>query len=361
MKFTIKTEKLQEMVSRAVKGCSNNKMIPITGLMSIELSNNDLILTTTDASNYLYIIEDKIAGEDFSIVVQADTFSKLVSRMTTENIELELKGEELIVHGNGKYNIELPLDEEGGLIKFPKVWSNEMNMPNTYDVHLTTIKELLTYNKPALATSLDVPCYTGYYMGDKVVTTDTYKICSTDVKLFDEPMLIAPEMMDLLDVMSDENITVSVDDNVLVFVTPDCVVYGKTLEGVDTYKIDAISSLLEHDYPCECSVSRDNMLQALDRLSLFVGPYDKSGIRMLYTKDGIMLSNIKYNSTEVVPYKSSENFKEFSCCINIDMLQTQVKAHVLDEIHIFYGLDNAVKIEDGIVTQLIAYEEEKAS
>lgn len=360
MKIKLKTEKLQEMVSRAVKGCSNNKMIPITGLMSIELSDNDLILTTTDASNYLYIIENKVEGEDFSVVVQAETFAKLVSRMTSENISLEVVGEELNVIGNGNYKIELPLDEEGQLIKFPKPIDDFdlKGADKKYNINLTTIKTLLTVNKPALATSLDVPCYTGYYAGDSVITTDTYKICGTGIKLFDKPVLIGPEMMDLLDVMTDENITVYITDNIVVFTSPNCTVYGKMLDGVDTYKIDAISGLLELDFPSECSVSKDNLLQALDRLSLFVGPYDKNGIRMVYTKDGIMLSNLKSNSTEVVPYRTSDNFKEFKCCINIDMLQTQIKAHTLDEIKICYGLDNAVKIVDGNVTQIIAYEEE---
>ena len=57
MKLKIKTLKMQEMVSKAIKGASGNKMIPITSLMAIELKENVLTLTTTDASNYVKIIE----------------------------------------------------------------------------------------------------------------------------------------------------------------------------------------------------------------------------------------------------------------------------------------------------------------
>ena len=91
-------------------------MIPITGLMSIELKDHKLTLTTTDAINYLFIVEDKVDGEDFCVVVQAETFAKLISRMTSETVSLELVGEELRVTGNGEYKIDLPLDEEGELI-----------------------------------------------------------------------------------------------------------------------------------------------------------------------------------------------------------------------------------------------------
>ena len=39
MKIVLKTEKLKDMVSRAVKGASCNKLIPITGLIAIESKN----------------------------------------------------------------------------------------------------------------------------------------------------------------------------------------------------------------------------------------------------------------------------------------------------------------------------------
>ena len=42
MKLSINTVLLQEMVSRAMKGASQNKLIVLTGLMAIELKNNQL-------------------------------------------------------------------------------------------------------------------------------------------------------------------------------------------------------------------------------------------------------------------------------------------------------------------------------
>ena len=348
------------MVSRAVKGCSNDKGLPITGFMSIELLEHRLTLATTNASDYLFISEDKVEGEDFSVVVEAETFAKLVSKTTTENITLELKGEELNVVGNGNYRIELPLDAEGQLVKFPRPLDDIdiKKVEHKYQVQLSTIRTILTVNKPALAPLSDAqitPLYTAYYVGDSVVSTDSYKICGTDVKLFDEPALINAPMMDLLDVMSEENITVYIDGNTIVFVTDDCIVYGKTQEGIEKYQIDAISGLLKLDFPSECSVSKSEILQALDRLNLFVGPYDKNGISLTFTKEGIVLSSLKSSGTELVPYKTSSNFKEFSACINIEMLQTQIKSHVLDEIQIGYGLESALKIVDGNITQIIAY------
>ena len=101
MKLTVNTQTLQTMVVKSMKGASCNKMIPLTSLMAIELKDNRLSLITTDATNYLYVSETKVEGDDFYVVVQADMFSKLISRLTCEKVKLELSDNVLKVKGNG--------------------------------------------------------------------------------------------------------------------------------------------------------------------------------------------------------------------------------------------------------------------
>ena len=91
MKLTLQTQKLQEMVANSVKGASANKMIPITSLMGIEVKDNVLTLSTTDATNHLKIIERKVDNENFYVVVQAELFSKLVAKTSTETMTMTLK------------------------------------------------------------------------------------------------------------------------------------------------------------------------------------------------------------------------------------------------------------------------------
>ena len=85
----ISTKLLQDMISKAIKGAGNNKMIPITSLLVIEVLANKLTLKTTDGSNYLYISE-MLEGDyaEFYSIVNAEVFAKLVSKTTSEYIEL---------------------------------------------------------------------------------------------------------------------------------------------------------------------------------------------------------------------------------------------------------------------------------
>lgn len=362
MNFTIKTDTLKELVSRSIRGVGNNKLIPLTSMMAIEVKNGDLSLITTDATNYLYVTEHKIVADDFYVVVDANIFSKLISKMTCETIVLDVKSNFVLeIRGNGTYKIELPLDEDGQPIKFPDPVSKlDMHNAESTTINRTTIQVILDTVKSALAVTLENPCYTGYYVGNQVVATDTYKIASMNVKLFDTPKLVSVEMMDLLSVMHDEKITAYLLDDSAVFSTPDCIVYGKFMEDIDDFAIDPIMGLVNTEFDSFCSVSKSALLQLLDRLSLFVGPYDKNAVHLTFTQMGLQISSKAANSVEIINYITSEDFKDFTCAVDIQMLTNEVKAIQNDVIELYYGEDNAIKMTDGNITIIVALLEDDA-
>lgn len=354
MKLSIKTTKLQDMVARAVKGASCNKLLPITSLMAIELKSNKLTLITTDGTNYLYIIEDSVEGDDFYVVVQSDTFSKLVAKTTSDTIVLEVKDTgELSVTGNGNYLIELPLDEDGKAIVYPDpVSSLDKKKGKTSNISRGVVQSILNTVKYSLATDVNVPCYTGYYCGDKVVATDSYKCCSLNVPIFDDPYLISQELMNLLGVVEADTIEVKTYDYVLVFTTPDCVIYGVGMSDIDEFSIDAVSNLLETAFSSMCKLSKSGLIQVLDRIGLFVGTYDKNAVYLTFTEQGLQISSKATSGVEVIKYVDSENFTPFTCCVDIEMLTTQIKAQAGDVVELWYGEDNALRTVDGDVVQI---------
>jgi len=352
MKLKLKTLKLQEMVSKAIKGASNNKMIPITGLMAIVLKKGVLTLITTDATNTLKVMEKDIEGDDFYVVVQADIFSKLVAKITTETITLTLKENSLEVKGNGTYSIELPLDEEGQLIKFPE-YQFDTTVKKS-EINLSTVKVLLNANKAALAQTMEIPCLTGYYFDDKVITTDTFKVCSTDIKVFPDKVLLPAELVELLDLMDEEKITVQVSGNKILFSTNNVVVFGSQLEGIEDYPSEAIDAYLETEFKSVCKLPRGAVLNLLDRLALFVTTYDKNGVYLTFTKDGVIFSSKRSNSTELIKYQGSENFQPFTCCADIELLKSQISAQTEEVVELWYGHEKAIKMTSGKITQIVA-------
>ena len=358
MKLTIGTAKLQDMVTRATKGAGNNKLIPITSLICVEVKDNVLTLITTDMTNYLYIRDDKFVGEDFYAVVDVSMFSKLISKMTCETVVLEVKNNVLYVSGNGKYKIELTLDENGMPVKYPDPFVERTGVPGQR-VNLSTVKVILETLKPALATTLEVPCYTGYYVGDSVIATDTFKIANMGIQLFSKTCLISAELMDLLSVMTTETIYVEFIEDAVQFSTPDCRIFGRLMDGVEEFAVDPIMGLVETEFASYCAVPKNTLMQVLDRLSLFVGPYDKNAIRLTFTGQGLEISSKASNGVEIIPFIASKDFTNFTCLVDVQMFTQEVKAIQSDAINIYYGEDNAVKFEDGNITIIVALLEEE--
>lgn len=361
MSFTINTVKLQDMVSRATKGVGNNKLIPLTSLMNIELKEDGTFqLITTDGTNYLYVREPKISGDSLYVTVPADVFAKLIARFTCENVTFTLEDNSLRVKGNGVYNIELPLDEDGNLIKYPDPVSKISKKLESTKVNLSTVNVILNSIKPSLAVTMEEPCYTAYYVGENVLATDTYKIASlSNVNIFDEPKLISAEYMDLLSVMSAEKIDVEYLDDIIIADSSDCVVYGRTVEGIEDFAIDAINGLVAEQSDSVCKIAKTVLLQVLDRISLFVGPYDKNAVNLTFTNEGIQIASKATSGVEIIPYMESSKFNSFYCVIDIQMLVQEIKAVKSDVITLYYGMDNAIKVVDDNVTIVIALLEDE--
>ena len=277
----IKTEILKEMISKAIKGSSMNKLLPITNYIGIQFEPDQLdngygflTLITTDGNNQLKIKNNSVEGsEQFYTIVNVDTFSKLVSKTTSENIELENKENYLEVKANnGTYKLEIPINEEGKMVEFPK---QEILIENEKLLELKTnienFKSNLLSIKTTVAKTMEIPCLTGYYLGNKNVGTDRQVMCCIDNKLFEEPLLLSSEMVELLQLLDNNSILrVAKYNNKLLFETENISIYGPELEGKDIYPVQSIENVINLSYDNTIKVNKQDLLNVLERLEIFV-------------------------------------------------------------------------------------------
>lgn len=351
------TSRMKEAVNKAIKGAGFNNLIPITSMIGIKLSDGKLRFLTTDMTNTLCIIIDKVSGVDMDITVDADKFGKLIAKTTSEDIELIVIDDVLSVKANGTYKIPLISDEEG-LVTFPALSETK---GKTTNVKLTSIMQVYNINKSALAKTLENPALTGYYCGDMVISTDANVITFNDFKMFeqDEPLLISPQLMQLLTLNKQEDIKLIADKTLLTFIADDMVVQGAVMEGIEDFPADDVKAYLDEAFTSSCKVPKDLLLATLDRLALFIEPYDKNGAYFTFGRKGINIHSKKDASTEIINYVESKNFEPFMCCVDIPMLKEQLQANPDDTVKICYGNENALKIESGKVTQVIALLEDE--
>lgn len=349
----IRTETLQRAVTRALKGASLNRLLPLTSMISIKAKSGILELVTTDMTNYLYIRENVEPQDDFEIVIGIEKFSKLVSKLSGEFVSLELADEGLKVHTkSGDYTIEIPLDENGNPIKFTdkRFISSEHS-----EIKLATVKQILQTCKPALAITLEAPCYTNYYIDNsQILTTDSYKIACLNKAFFDETALISSETMNLLDVMQAETILYYSHEDEMMFESDDCSIYSVKANGLDEYASVAIRNIVDSEFDNSCRVVKDELIAAIDRVLLFVGVYDNKAVKLDFNEGKLRISNKASNAEEVV--ELIDGGDSFICLIDGEMLMSQLKANPFDEVVIQYGLSSSVKIvnDDSDITQVIS-------
>lgn len=355
------TSRMKEAVNKAIKGAGFNNLIPITSMIGIKLSAGKLRLLTTDMTNTLCIIIDKVAGDDMDITVDADKFGKLIAKTTSEDIDLSVKDDVLFVKANGTYKIPLISDEEG-LISFPDVPQDYSTPPEKWTgVKLSSIMQAYNINKSALAKTLENPALTGYYCGDTVISTDANVITFNGFKMFawDFPVLISAQQMALISLFKEEDIKVTCDPERIIFVTDTQIVEGSLMEGVEDFPANEVNAYLDEAFTSSCKVPKDLLLSVLDRLALFIEPYDKNGAYFTFGRKGINIHSKKDASTETINYVESKDFAPFVCCVDIPMLKEQLQANPDDTVKICYGNENALKIESGKVTQVIALLEDE--
>lgn len=355
MVLVVKTDKLQEMVGKVIRCASDNKLIPVTSLMNIKVVNNTFTLATTDGTNYFYVsLGDKVGCEDFEISVNADLFAKLIQKTTSENITLTIDGEILVVKGNGEYKIGLAPDPNGGVVKFDKM------LPDAEPQPLETIKrsiidKAIQYNKPSLAVDATHPSLTCYYAGDRVVTSNNHIICSTDIEVFKTAKLVSPQIMELLSILSEENINVYYDNEkhyTLYWTATDTIYAPDTV--TETFPLVGVDRLMNGEFPSSCKVSKDAILTLLDRLALFVDSYDNKAIYLTFTPEGIMFKSKKSSGVELVPFIESTTFAPYTCIVDIEMFRAQVSTQTSDEVTLSYGNNLVMKMQFDKVTQLVA-------
>ena len=356
----LRSEVLKGMLAKAIKGAGGNKLIPVTSLLKIEVRNGVVTLETTDATNYLYVMGKVDSDGELYAVVDADLFAKLVSKTTSEFIDIFVNDTAPLLHvkGNGSYTIEMPLDGDGMLVQYPDpvdgvAWE-ELTTINKH-----TVDDVLFSVKPSLATTYENPCYTGYYAGDTVIATDNYKIARMDYNLFNGvDVLISSDAMDLLGIFTSEKIRVSRDvdtEDRFLFESEDVMLYSPELIDKEDFALEEIEQLLDVDFPNMCEVSKSQFISVLDRLALFISPYDRNAVKMTFSADGLQISSVAESGVEVIGYTDdAEERPQFLCEVDVEILLAEVKAVRSDVFTVQYGLDNALKFVDGDLTIVVA-------
>lgn len=369
MKFTVNTVKINTMLSKVTKGVGNSKIMPITEYLEIILSDSgELFITATDLANFI-TVNAQIDGdyEAGKAVVKADLLSKLVAKTTTPAMTFKFTDKEGKVKGNGNYTLALFDGEE-----FPDY---EFTGGEKIKMDTSALKKIFTVNKSAVSTEVFLPCLTGYNIGEKAITTDGIKMCINASPAFvntefsTNPVLITQTLADLLQGMVDDRVSIERDGNKLLFTTNDQTIFGTELDGIADYP--DVTPILQLEYGNSAVLPRQPLLDALDRLSLFVDKFDNNSIKLKFAQE-LTLKESKENSSETIKLEQSAreqdsdgnvvDCEEFT--VNINYLKDLLSVLSAETVSVKYGNGLPLLFTEGdisLVLSLMEIEEPQAT
>lgn len=357
MQIKIKTEVLQNLVNKVSKGMGNNKMLPITEMIGINISNSTLSLISTDGRNKVQVIGqvENLDNQDTNVAVTGANFVKLIQKTTTENVTLSVDDNKLTVKGNGSYSFSLPVDEEGHLISMQSITTDGLQ---TIEVNSKDLKDSYNLNKESVATTMEVPSYTGFYYDETgSIATNSLKISYVKNSLLKNPVLLVSSFAALFSLIDEEKATIGQNNSEIFVYTPTVILQSTKMPDITDFPVDSIKPFLQTEMEHKVTVNKQALLNLLDRISIFVTPYDKNGIKLDFTKDGLVVWTIKEDNKELLPYTSSNNLKEHSVKVDVTNFKALVSSNPEAEVTIHYGSDVAIKMTFGNVIQIMSLQD----
>ena len=360
MQIQLKTKVLQALTNKVVKGLGNNKILPITEMMGINIEGNKLALVSTDGTNKVEVfttLEEELT--DMHIAVPGSSFVKLISKTTSENVIFLIEENRLTVKGNGVYTFSLPTDEDDNLITLLNITLPLPENGSTQEIETHWLQDSYSVNKGSVASTLEVPAYTGFYYDSKyAITTDSLKISSIQHHFSNNSMLLSASFVKLFTLLGGEKTIVMQTNSEIFLQSGGVVLQGVKMPEVLSFPISDIEPFLNINMSQCVRVNKQALLNILERLALFVSPFDENIIRLDFTKQGLMLWNLKGTSNELLPYIQVENLQDFSAKVSLVHLKSIISSNSGEELEIHFGIPEALKFTAGVVTQIVALHSE---
>ena len=357
-KSVVPTAVLQDLVLRASKGSTNIDNIPMSSLMHVWTEGGKLYAATTDNTNYLTTFAE-VQTTPFNIIVKTKEFTQIVSKLTSVDTIFSIEGAKVTIEANGKYNILSMTEADGTSIEFPSI---EVS-PEGATTHLKPeeIKSILSLNKSCKAEKNELPsasCVRNYYMNNEyTLTTNYYKACANKVVVVDKPVMISSVVMDLVNSVADESgVDVYQDDKYVVFESTVGKLVGRKEEGIEEYPAEPLTNLIKQPLANTVQINRTLLIQAVDRMCLFVDSFEQNRLYLTFTKDGLQLYSSKTDSSELVKYIGTPNFAaedtvKFS--VNGFFLKSELSACDREDLTVRFSSSVGLQIVDDKATLML--------
>lgn len=365
----IKSETLKKYCNIILQAVDSNELSILTETLQLKTENTMLVMSVTNKEYFAKVKLDLTQSEDFHATVNANLFLKLVSQITTSDIELLVDSNSMIVKGNGTYKLPLIFDNDK-LLDLPEIKIS--NPVNELDINSSILNSILQFNsKELLKGTISRPVQKLYYVDEQGAITFTSGACVNSFTLTKPiKLLLNDRLVKLFKLFQDTEVHTTLGYDALSdtiiqtkvqFATRDIELTAilscdDTL--INSVPVTAIRQRANNLYNYSINLDRNCLLQTINRLLLFNSGNGSKEILKPYScfefKDGtVTIWDVNKVNSETLNYNNSSISGDYTATLNLVELKATLETCNESYLTLSFGDHSAFVLTRGNVKNVI--------
>ena len=321
-----------------------------------------LQLNITNKEYYVRINMPLLEEEPFRALVNAELFLNLVSKLTTDELELKANQTSLVVKANGNY--KLPYIYDGNdVMSVPEIKIE--NPTTTFNISSDILNSIATVNAKEINLSeATKPFQRLYYVDEKGCITFSNGACINAFTLPEKVVLLLNDKIVKLfklfksgdvkftlgfDAYGDTMLTKVKFENGDIEITD---ITSTTNSLVKSAPANAMRNLLNTQYPYQVTFNKNELKDAISRLLLCnyaVGGDAKNFGFLYFDENGVTITTPDENNKELVKYASGTISEKYSSMMEIKQLKSTLDVCNEDILTFSFGNHKSAVLARGTI------------
>lgn len=366
----ISTKQLKDTCSKVLTAVESNSLSTITETLELLAKNGYLNINITNKEYYVRIKLPMEEQAEFHATVNAVLFLKLIFQTTKETVELNIKDNTLEVIGNGNYTLPL-IYENDKLLELPEI--NINNVTNQFTMSTGILKSILVYNSKELTMGVATrPVQKLYYIDSKGCLTFTTGACVNSFTLPEDiKILVNNRIVKLFSLFDTDEVNFTLGQDSLsdgsvqtkICISNDYISLTAILSNdeslLSSVPVEAIRGRSNDDYPYSISISKNELLQTLNRMLLF---FTSSSSNICYSKfvfgkEQVVIKDTDRNNEEIIKYSNTVldelDGSTYECLLDLNDIKNVISNFNDSFININFGNEQAIVVCSGSIRNVV--------
>lgn len=353
-----------EACSYILEAIDNKNASLFTETLELVANGRVLNLNVTNREYFVTVKFDLPEDVTLKAAVNAKLFLSLISKITSETIEITVEENFIKIKGNGDYKLPM-IYNNGELMSLPTIDIN--NITNDMNIDSNILQSILFYNSKELLRGIAAkPVQKYYYIDEHGAITFTSGACVNSFTL-EKPvkLLLSDKVVKLFKLFKDDaSVKFEIGQDPIAedtiqtkvrFSTSKVILTAKLTDSnlVSSVPVPAIRGMATKDYLYSVVIHKNELLQSLGRLRLFNDGAKNYG-KFEFTKDSVTISDWSSDNKEKIVYSNEvPTLESYTALLNTDNLELIIKGCDEDYITLCFGDSKAFCCVQPTVTDIL--------